>query len=107
MALRIGDWSIRSSEHFQRTLIKSDRESVKDEQTFSAFSEHRISRTLSVVGSATSYIFSDNRTLALHSLTSNKFFGGVVWTPSARSFLSPMLGYSLDNQQGTLDAGPV
>ena len=100
-----GGWSLQASERFQRTLIKTDRESIKDEQTLSAGAEKAISEQVSLAGSFSSYVFSDNRALALHELTSNKLLGGIVWKPFPEFRLMPMAGFSIDNQQGVLDEG--
>jgi len=98
-------WRVTARERFLRTLIKTGRDLTRDEQNFSAEFETDLAPPLMATASVSSYIFSDNRSIALNSLTGNKLLAGVKWTPLEQFSLSPMAGYSFDNQQGSLDRG--
>jgi hypothetical protein len=98
-------WRIAADERFQRTLIRTDRSTVKDEQSFNLGAEHDLSDRVAITASFSSFIFSDNRALALNDLSANKALVGVRWQPLPRLQVAPMGGVSFDNQQGIEDRG--
>ncbi|MDT8322462.1 MAG: hypothetical protein RRA94_00005, partial [Bacteroidota bacterium] len=100
-----GPWQMTADERFQRTLIRTDRSTVKDEQSFRLDAMRELSKNLAVTTSFSSFIFSDNRALALNDLSTNKALAGVRWSPLATLQVTPMAGVSVDNQQGIEDLG--
>lgn len=100
-----GPWRISADERFQRTLIRTDRNTVKDEQSFSLATERDLADGLAVTASFTSFIFSDNRALALNDLSTNKALAGLRWSPLPEISFTPMGGVSFDSQQGIEDRG--
>ncbi|MFZ1729622.1 MAG: hypothetical protein WBQ23_08330 [Bacteroidota bacterium] len=98
-------WRISVDERFQRTLIRTDRSTVKDEQSLNIGAEHVLSDRLALTSSFSSFIFSDNRALALNDLSANKALLGARWTPFQELQVTPMAGVSFDNQQGIEDRG--
>ncbi|MDH7514351.1 MAG: hypothetical protein QHI48_00545 [Bacteroidota bacterium] len=52
-----------------------------------------------------SYIFSDNRALALNKQSSNKFLAGVRWNIADMFTIQPLAGYAFDSQQDHFDEG--
>lgn len=100
-----GPWRVNADERFQRTLIRTDRSTVKDEQSFQLGAEHDLSERIAVAASFSSFIFSDNRALALNDLSANKALMGARWTPMPGLQVAPMAGVSFDNQQGIEDNG--
>ncbi|MBE0645973.1 MAG: hypothetical protein IH600_17965 [Bacteroidetes bacterium] len=98
-------WRISADERFQRTLIRTDRSTVKDEQSLNLGAEHDLSEQVALTASFSSFIFSDNRALALNDLSTNKALLGARWTPIPEVQVAPMAGVSIDNQQGIEDRG--
>ena len=98
-------WRLAVDERFQRTLIRTERTTVKDEQTFFLAAERDLDENLAVTASFSSFIFSDNRALALNDLSANKALVGMRWQPAALLSVTPMGGVSFDNQQGIEDRG--
>ncbi|MCB2203589.1 hypothetical protein KQI65_02480 [bacterium] len=100
-----GPWRLTADERFQRTLIRTDRSTVKDEQSFRLDASRDLARDLAVTTSFSSFIFSDNRALGLNDLSTSKALGGVRWSPLSVLEVAPMAGVSVDNQQGIEDMG--
>ncbi|MDX9758082.1 MAG: hypothetical protein RBU27_02885 [Bacteroidota bacterium] len=100
-----GPFRIRADERFQRMLIRTERTSVKDEQAFGFGAEHDLAPDLSIIGSFSSFLFSDNRALALNDLSVHKAQAGVRWRPFPQLHVAPTAGVSFDNQQGIGDHG--
>lgn len=100
-----GPWRFSADERFQRTLIRTERSTVKDEQSFTLGIERDLDERLAVVTSFSSFLFSDNRALALNDLSTNKALAGVSWQPLQGVSVTPMGGVSFDNQQGIEDRG--
>lgn len=100
-----GPCRVTADERFQRTLIRTDRSTVKDEQSLNLGAEHDLSKQVALTASFSSFIFSDNRALALNDLSTNKALFGTRWTPLPQFQVTPMAGVSFDNQQGIDDRG--
>lgn len=98
-------WRIDADERFLRTLIRIDRNTIKDEQSFRLNTARRLTDGFAVTASFSSFIFSDNRALALNDLSTNKAVAGVEWDALPVLEIQPMAGVSFDNQQGILDRG--
>lgn len=100
-----GPWRIGADERFLRTLIRTDRNTIKDEQSLQLEAARRMLPGLAVTASFSSFIFSDNRALGLNDLSTNKALAGVEWDALRVLTVQPMAGVSFDNQQGILDNG--
>jgi hypothetical protein len=106
-AVRYGDgpWSVQADERFLRTLIRTDRNNVKDEQNLRLGISRSLASNLDLTTSFRSFIFSDQRSLGLNDVITNKPLAGLRWRLDDWLTVSPMAGYSFDQQQGTLDQG--
>jgi len=100
-----GPWRMDADERFQRTLIRTDRSTIKDEQSFRFSAERSLLSDLALTASFSSFIFSDNRALGLTDLSANKALAGLRWQASPQIEIAPAAGVSFDNQQGTYDRG--
>jgi len=100
-----GPWQASASDRFQRTLIRTGGESIKDQNTLAIDASYRSTDKLRFVSSFSSFVFSDDRALGLNDLASTKGLFGVTWNPSAIIEVTPMFGLSVDNQQGIEDKG--
>lgn len=100
-----GPWRFNAEERFQRTLIRTDRSTVKDEQSFRIAAERNMMSDLALTASFSSFIFSDNRALGLNDLSANKALAGLRWQASPQIEIAPSAGVSFDNQQGIYDRG--
>jgi hypothetical protein len=105
LELRDSLWHGAARERFQRTLIKTERQSVKDEQQLSLDLERRLLPGLSVTAAASSFLFSDNQSLGLSDIGANRFLAGLRWQPYEALVIQPRAGAGFDRQQGVVDQG--
>lgn len=103
--VRGNDWQIDLTDRFQRSLIRTDRTLVKDENRFSLQATKSLSSQWTIASTVNSFTFSDQRTIALNSLASHTFLGGVRWNPFNELLVTPLAGYKIDNQLGVQDNG--
>lgn len=104
-ALREGSWEATVNERFQRTLIKAEQESIKDEQLLVVEARRRLFGTVSLAATASSFLFTDNKSLGLSDVSTNRFLAGLRWQPLDFWILQPLAGVTFDRQQGFLDGG--
>jgi hypothetical protein len=98
-------WKLSASDRFLRSLIRSERESIKDENTLEIRAAKRISQYLQIVGRMWSFVFSDSKISGLNDISSHSFLGGLEVQPWQSLTLTPLAGYAYDSQQGFLDRG--
>lgn len=103
--LRSGSWRLSAQNRFQRSLIKAGGESIKDQNSFNLESGVALFRNAELRSAVTSFSFTDNRALGLNNLTTTRALAGVAWTLYDIVQITPMVGYSIDNQQGIRDDG--
>ncbi|MBN1447752.1 MAG: hypothetical protein JXA28_07455 [Bacteroidetes bacterium] len=103
--LQEAGWRIDAEERFFRTLIRTDRNTIKDEQNFQLYLARSVRSGLAVTATFSSFLFSDSRALGLTDLSSNQALAGVEWNALPVITVTPMAGVSFDNQQGILDQG--
>ncbi len=105
----VGDsvWDASAAELFRRSLVRTDRDNIRDEQNFEAALTRRISSTLRARGLFSSFIFSDNREIGINDLSNTKIHAGLVWRPFTNLVLYPAAGYGFDKQLGVLDRGVI
>lgn len=97
-------WAIRGEDRFQRSLIKSDRDYIRDDQQLLLHAERRFG-DFSAVSSFSSFLLTDNKTLGLSDLATHKGHAGLQWRPAQGISLQPFAGYGIDRQQRILDEG--
>jgi hypothetical protein len=98
-------WRVAADERFQRTLIRTDRSTIKDEQSLRIDADRWLTPAFALTASFSSFIFSDNRALGLTDLSSNSALAGVRWKALPVLDVVPMAGVRFDNQQGIEDRG--
>ncbi len=98
-------WKLALNDHFQRTLIKTGSESIKDQNSLSMDASYEVLDNLELRSAITSFTFTDDRGLGLNDLTTTRALAGVSWTLFDHVQLTPLAGYSIDNQQGIRDDG--
>lgn len=98
-------WRVAADERFQRTLIRTDRSTIKDEQSFRLDADRWLTPAFALSASFSSFIFSDNRALGLTDLSSNSALAGIRWRALPVLDVVPMAGVRFDNQQGIEDRG--
>lgn len=103
--LRGQDWSIEATDRFQSSLIKTDQNFIRDDNTVQLRGNKSIAASLELTAQVNSSVFSDQRAIALNSLASHTFLGGLSWTPIQNIIVTPLAGYKLDSQLGVGDHG--
>ncbi|MCZ7557427.1 MAG: hypothetical protein M5R41_13590 [Bacteroidia bacterium] len=103
--LRSSSWRLSAQNRFQRSLIKAGGESLKDQNSFNLESSADLFRNAELRSAVTSFSFTDNRVLGLNNLTTTRALVGVSWKLFDMVQFTPMVGYSIDNQQGIRDDG--
>jgi hypothetical protein len=98
-------WNLSASERFLRSLIRSDRESVKDENTLEVRASRDLVPSLKLVGRFSSFMFTDSKISGLNDIASHALLGGLEAQPWPFLTLTPLAGYAFDRQQGILDRG--
>lgn len=98
-------WKLALNDRFQRTLIKTGSESIKDQNSLSMDASYEVLDNLELRSAITSFTFTDDRGLGLNDLTTTRALAGVSWTLFDHVQLTPLAGYSIDNQQGIRDDG--
>ena len=98
-------WSASASERFQRSLIRSERESIKDENAFELRAARRLAASVSLVSRFSSFTFTDSKISGLNDIANHTLLGGVEAQPWPFLTLTPLAGYAFDTQQGTHDHG--
>jgi hypothetical protein len=104
-ALRGDNWRFNILDRFQRSLIKSGGESIKDQNSFSLEAGVFLLNNLELRSALTSFSFTDDRAFGLNNLTTTRALAGVTWKLFDLVQLTPMAGYTIDNQQGIRDGG--
>ncbi|NOY06252.1 MAG: hypothetical protein GXO82_06425 [Chlorobi bacterium] len=102
---RSSSWDVVADEQYRRSLIRTDRSYIKDEQSLIVRGERHLTETWGVEARFKSYVFADDRALGLNSLAEHALLAGPVWRPSPYLMLRGQGGYSFDNQQRVLDQG--
>jgi len=100
-----GAVSVRLREQLLSTLIRADRDYIKDEQSFDMSLKHRWSPTLRGSAEVVSFILADDRGIGISNASSHAAYGGVEYEPFSHFFLEPLAGYRLDNQVEQKDRG--
>ncbi len=99
------DWKTTASDHFLRTLIKSDRQNFKDENTFRWSLGRSLLANLDVITSFSSFIFSDQFSFGINDIALNSLTEGVRWLPRENFRVNSSAGIVFDRQQGIVDNG--
>jgi hypothetical protein len=99
------DWSLKLSELYSSTLIKTDKKFIKDQQSLWISLGNQISVPLRVKLQASSVIFSDDRAIGINSASTHSLLGGVEYSPGDFLQVIPLAGVKIDNQSGGRDKG--
>ncbi len=100
-------WNLSLTDRYQSSLIRTNKKFIKDENAFTLSGRKNIILNLDIIAKVNSIIFSDQKSLALNSLASNTFEGGVHWNPFDEIKIQPLIGYKFDDQLGIKDKGVV
>lgn len=101
----VGAVGVRLREQLLSTLIRADRDYIKDEQSFDLSLKHRWSSILSGSAEVTSFILADDRGIGISNASSHAAYGGVEYGPFSRFLIEPLIGYRFDNQVEQRDRG--
>jgi hypothetical protein len=100
-----GNSVIGFQEIFRSTVIRSQMNFIKDEQTMNAYAKNMLSKNLHVQLQFASFLFSDNQTLGIHDASSNALYGGLLYAPVSRIVFEPLVGFRWENQMKKNDGG--
>ncbi len=95
------------NEKFRSTLTKSGGNHIKDEQNFSLLGEYAYTNNFSSGILVKSNIYSDDRNISINEASDHSvsLFGKLQ--PLKNLSLTPFAGYSVNQQVGELDDGPI
>lgn len=94
------------NDQYLSTVILSDRQLIRDEQSFGLGIRQRLFGNLSAALQESSYVLSDNQNLGLNAASSHALYGGAEYRPFDQVNVEPFLGYRFDNQIEQRDRGP-
>ena len=100
-----GPVAVRLHEQFLSTLIRADRDYIKDEQSFDLSLKDRWSTSLRGSAEVTSFILADDRGIGISNASSHAAYAGLETEPFAHLFIEPLAGYRIDNQIDQKDRG--
>jgi hypothetical protein len=100
-------WKLSAIELFQRSLVRTDRDNIRDEQNLRVSGSRMLNSSMKVLGTFSSFIFSDNRALGINDLTNTKMAAGLSWRVFDELMMRGLAGFGSDRQLGTLDTGPL
>lgn len=103
---QLGAVSLHINEQFRSSLIRTNRNLIRDEQLLNLEVQHKWGSNLFGTGKVSSFILSDDKNIGIQSASSHAFYGGVGYIPFERITLIPLVGLRFDNQIGTKDKGP-
>ncbi|HTK80708.1 MAG TPA: hypothetical protein VL633_00300 [Bacteroidota bacterium] len=98
-------YSLSLRESFTSTVIRTEQIRITDQQRLDVSLMRKLSDKLQVVGQATSFIVSDNRSIGISNVSSNGFYGGVEYRPISALAITPLIGVRLENQVDQPDRG--
>lgn len=103
---RFGPWTIRLDERFLSTLIRTDRNQIRDEQVLDGELGYDLSARLRARTHLTSFALSDDERVGIGNASSHAAYAGFRYSPWPALAFEPMAGWRIDNQLEEADAGP-
>jgi hypothetical protein len=101
-----GPVSVSFTERFFSTLIRTDRNLIRDEQSLDLSLKHHVIKNLRAAAEISSFLVSDNQAVNLGKVSSHVFYGGVEYQPIEHLMVEPLVGVRYDNQVDQQDKGP-
>lgn len=92
-------------DHFNSSLIRVDRTFIKDENNFLLRASNDFNDAFGLTSKLASIVYSDQRSIGLHSLSNHSFVAGMRWNPIEEIAINPMGGYKIEDQLGIHDRG--
>lgn len=92
-------------ERFFSTIIRTDRKFITDEQELTLDARHQF-QGFSARAYVSSYVLSDDKSVAIGKLASHGFYGGIGFRPVEFLEVSPLAGIRFENQVDQQDRGP-
>jgi hypothetical protein len=100
-----GMLGVNISEQFHSSIIRTDRNLVRDEHLLDVGLRHTWSEHFAGKGIVSSLILSDNKNIGINNALSYTLLGGVEYLPMRQISLTPLVGMRFDSQIGTKDKG--
>ena len=101
------DWNIYLYENFRSTIIKSSLLNIKDEQSFKNITTYNFSDFFQPGLYVKHNIYSDDRNLGFNEASFLNTFFFAKFIPVSKIQLTPYAGWSLNQQMGERDNGPI
>ena len=101
----MGSLSLQFSEQFLSSLIRTDQNLIRDEQSLDLFMRERLTDKLKGIAKVSSLSVTDNKSIALGNTSSNALYGGIAYRPIDHIIVEPLLGMRFDNQFNQRDKG--
>ncbi len=103
--IRTDRWFLLFDERFKSTLIRTDRNFLKDQQEMRIQGGRNITEKLDVRINASSLFLSDNQITGLNDAAINSAHGGFGYSLYPGLVFSPHIGYMSDRQSDRTDKG--
>lgn len=101
----VGTFGFDMKEQFRSSIIRTDRNLIRDEQALDVGLRHSWSEYFAGRGLVSSFIISDNKNIGIRNASSHIVLGGFEYSPMQRVSVTPYLGMRFDNQIGVKDKG--
>ncbi|MBU1299813.1 MAG: hypothetical protein KJ963_03040 [Bacteroidetes bacterium] len=96
---------IHIDEKFKSTLLRTNRNIIRDEQAIDIWGKYRLGRQLRSALKISSFLLSDNQTIGISEAFSNVIYGGFEFQPVDQLILEPYIGLKIDRQVNETDDG--
>ncbi len=98
-------WFLMLDKNFRSSLIRTDRQFIKDQQELRVLGGRRITDRFDVRVRGSSLILSDNQITGLNDAAISNAYTGVGYNPADNITIMPYLGYTIDRQALKTDRG--
>ncbi len=103
----LGKINITFSENYTSTLIRTFKNSTRDEHNFNLITSYGLDDNIKMGMKITNNILSDNRSIQINKASFTNLIFFTRYNPSEEYSISPFLGYSNNNQVNQTDVGTV
>lgn len=101
-----GPFRFHLREHVRSSLIRIERNQIRDEQSLDLLLARRFSGNVEGKIRGSSFILSDNRSVGIATAYSHVLYGGAAYRPVPSLTIEPYIGYRVDRQVDESDHGP-
>lgn len=98
-------WFLMLDENFRSSLVRTDRQFIKDQQELRLLGGRRLNEQFDVRVRGSSLFLSDNQITGLNDAAITNAHAGLGYSPVDNITIAPYLGYTIDRQAERTDRG--